>query len=283
MDAIIEYRTKTRDFYDIYTIFNHNNISLFEMLDLYNNHTDENYSDALILKRLTSKALDSNDEGLNDMNATGLSNYTALREWVKTSIKKEVEEDTGHIIALDVHSDKIREYKDHCFGLERLSLAQKYAILGKDDMVVKCLELSAFELSYKNLSGKNLLDYYVEDSNMYQKILEHSKEIPSDIMAKEPKYMNEAGKILQNLIKLEYSIIICANKDCNEVRLKINAKKFDLDFEQYRERVKLKRNLLELAGDTAGRHIKNDNSIERILEENAESQNIRQATKKIIF
>ncbi len=161
MDAIIEYRTKTRDLYDIYTIFNHNNISLFEMLDLYNSHTNENYSDALILKRLTSKALDNDDEGLGNMNATGLSNFTTLREWVKASIKKEADEDTWHIITLDIHNDKIQEYKDRCFGLERLSLVQKYAVLGKDDMVTKCLELSSFELSYKNLSGKNLLDYYL--------------------------------------------------------------------------------------------------------------------------
>ena len=43
MEAIISYRTKIRDFYDIYTIGEQEGISIFTMLDIYNKHSNLNF------------------------------------------------------------------------------------------------------------------------------------------------------------------------------------------------------------------------------------------------
>jgi len=41
MEAIISYRTKTRDFHDIYTIGEQEGISIFIMLDIYNKQNNK--------------------------------------------------------------------------------------------------------------------------------------------------------------------------------------------------------------------------------------------------
>ena len=243
LDAIIRYRTKTRDFYDIYTVCNRSDISLFKMLDLYNNYTENYYTDELILKRFTNKALNKGDEGLDSMQTTGMSNFDDLKKWFKSKIEEESGEDTASIVDIDAHSNKVREYKDRCFGLERLSLAQKFATLDRDDMVIKCLELSTFKLSYNSLSGKNLLDYYLHQPEMCQKILKYTKEIPPELISKDPKYITGVRKKLLDLLKLENSIINCANKNCGEKRMEINANKFGVSLQEYISRVEEKINL----------------------------------------
>ena len=63
MEAIISYRTKTRDFYDIYTVAKDKGISLFTMLDLYNKHSNKKGNEELLYTRFISNPLNSDDEG----------------------------------------------------------------------------------------------------------------------------------------------------------------------------------------------------------------------------
>ncbi len=81
----------------------------------------------------------------------------------------------------------------------RLSLLQKFAALGKDDMVIRCLEESMFDISYTNISNKNILDYYLENDEMFQLLLRYAKDIPGEWMEKNRSYKN-ASKLRAPLI-----------------------------------------------------------------------------------
>lgn len=82
---------------------------------------------------------------------------------------------------------------------------QKFATLGKEDMVVKCLELQAFDLSYRDLSGRNILHHYKYDKEMYKKILCYSTTIPLELMLKDPKFLNKEQLENLQMMKLEHS------------------------------------------------------------------------------
>ncbi|HIP21136.1 MAG TPA: hypothetical protein EYG70_08440, partial [Sulfurimonas sp.] len=243
MDAIINYRTKSRDFYDIYTIAKDDTVSLSRMLDLYNQHTSTYCTDELIQKRLTKHPLDKDDEGLQGLNATGLKSFTALRAWLTQKIEDEAIADNSVIIDIVKSAEKIKDYTDKCFGLTRLSLVQKYATLGKDDMVEKCLMLSAFDLFYKNISGKHILSYFEDNLEMYKKILYYAIDIPPELMTKDPKFLTEHQRLNLQLLKLEHSIVGCTKTDCSQERIEINAEKFGITSQEYFSRVEGKRRL----------------------------------------
>jgi hypothetical protein len=71
--------------------------------------------------------------------------------------------------------------RDFNFGFQRLSLPQKLASIGQSDMVIRCIELNIFDVTYRDISGKNILDYYltVEENEVFEKILQYATIIPS--------------------------------------------------------------------------------------------------------
>lgn len=241
MSAIINYRTRIRDFYDIYTICKHDDVALFQMLDVYNKYNNNNVNDLVILNRLTKRDLDKDDEGLETMDAKGLTTFAELREWLVKEIENGSMDDTACIQNILGNTSLIDVNKGSYFGLDRLSLLQKFAALGKDDMVIRCLEESIFDISYTNISNKNILDYYLENDEMFQLLLRYAKDIPGEWMEKNRSYKN-ASKL--TMIKLENSIIHCANNECNEKRMNINSKKYEIDLSEYIKRVEMKKNLL---------------------------------------
>ena len=182
MEAIISYRTKTRDFYDIYTVAKDKGISLFTMLDLYNKHSNKKGNEELLYTRFISNPLNSDDEGLSGMGIKKkhMSNFSKLREWITNEVKNNKIIEEKILISVFENPLQIEEYKDFHFGFERLSLPQKLASIGRSDMVVKCIELNIFDMNYEAISGKNLLDYYLleEDNEIFKKILYHTTQIP---------------------------------------------------------------------------------------------------------
>ncbi len=112
-------------------------------------------------------------------------------------------------------------------------------------MVVKCLELFAFDLYYKDLSGKNILYHYENDKEMYKKILHYSHDIPLELMQKDPKFLGKEKLENLQMMKLEHSIICCVKNECNEKRMHINAEKFEIDHTEYMQRVNNKRDLFK--------------------------------------
>ena len=137
----------------------------------------------------------------------------------------------------------IEEYRDFNFGLQRLSLPQKLASIDQSDMVIKCLELNLFDIAYEDVSGKNLLDYYLlaEENQYFEKILQCTTKIP-------PKWLENRTYKLEGkmaAIQCENSIINSIEKNHNNERMKIVAEKCNISFEEYAKRVEEKKKILD--------------------------------------
>lgn len=244
MEVIISYRTKIRDFYDIYTISEHKNISLFAMLDIYNIYSNKKGKEELLYYRFVSNPPDGNDEGLDGMMVKeGISTFSKLRRWVIDEIlkNKAVEEET--ILSILENPSQIGKYKECNFGLQRISLPQKFASIGRSDMVMLCLELHIFDVTYRDISGKNLLDYHLslEDNEVFQKILECATEIPREWLESKT-YMREK-KI--EAIQLENSIINSVEKSQHRERMIKIADKYGITIEEYLKKVEDKNSLIK--------------------------------------
>jgi len=247
IDVLLHYRIKTRDFYDIKELIEQKTNSLSELLDIYNYSLNKKdfVGEKYILDRFVKNPCSSSDEGLERMKSTGIDSFHELRQWFMQKIEEEAVEDERIIIDIGDSPKKVEEYKESCFGLSRLSLVQKFATLGKNDMVVKCLELSAFDLYYKDLAGKNILYHYENDKEMYKKILQYSHDIPLELMQKDTKFLGKEKLENLQMIQLENSIVNCAKNECNEKRMHINARKFEIDYTEYMQRVNNKRDLFK--------------------------------------
>jgi len=245
MEAIISYRTKTRDFYDIYTIGEQEDISIFTMLDMYNNYTTKKGKEELLYTRFITNPLDGDDEGLAGMKIgnKSMSDFSKLRKWFINEVKKNKTKEEEIILSILENPLLIVEYKDFNFGFQRLSLPQKLASIGQSDMVIKCLELNTFDINYEDISGKNLLDYYLlpEDNEIFEKILQYTTKIPPKWL--ESKTYAREGKI--QAIQCEHSIINSIEKNQDIKRMKIVAEKCGMCFEEYSQKVEEKKKIFD--------------------------------------
>ncbi len=243
MEAIISYRTKIRDFYDIYIISEHEGISLFAMLDIYNDHSNKKGKEELLYSRFVSKPLDNNDEGLEGMMAKGnMATFPRLREWIREEIKRNKTEEEKIILTILGDPSQIEKYKDFNFGLQRMSLLQKLAAISQSAMVMKCLALNIFDVTYRDISGKNILDYHLaaEDNEVFEKILECTTQIPQEWL--ESKTYKREYKI--EAIQLENSIINSIEKNQNTDRLIIVAEKYGMTLKEYLKKLKKKMSIM---------------------------------------
>jgi hypothetical protein len=244
MQAIISYRTKTRDFYDIYSISKQQDISIFTMLDMYNSHTTKKAKEELLYTRFVTNPLDGDDEGLDgmDIKKKSMSSFSKLREWIIDEVKKNKTQEEKIILSILENPSLIEEYKDFCFDLQRLSLPQKLASIDQFNMVIKCIELNTFDIAYEDISGKNILDYYLmpEENEVFEKILQYTTIIPSAWL--ESKTYRRAGKI--EAIQCENYIINSIAKSHTNERMKIVAEKCGISFEEYAKRIEVKRAIL---------------------------------------
>jgi hypothetical protein len=244
MEAIISYRTKTRDFYDIYIIGEQEDISIFTMLDMYNNFTAKKAKEELLYTRFVTNPLDSDDEGLDGMEIKkkSVSDFSKLREWISDEVKKNKRREEEIILSILETPLLIVEYKDFNFGFQRLSLPQKLASIGQSEIVVKCLELNTFDIAYEDISGKNLLDYYLtaEENKVFEKILKYATIIPSKWL--ESRTYKREGKI--EAIQCENYIINSIAKNHSDERMKIVAEKCGISFEKYAKRIEMKKTIL---------------------------------------
>lgn len=240
IDAIINYRTKSRDFFDIYTISKNANISLFSMLDIYNKESHVKTKENEILHRFIDKKLDSNDEGLSAMKPQQKMSFSELRRWMVEQIKDNSREESKIINRLIESPSDIQKYTSMFFGFERMSLLQKFASISEPNMVLKCLEESIFDIGYKSIAGKNILDYYLDDNEMFRQILYYAKEIPE-------AWLNSRlyrSKEKMPLILLENSLINCIKNSSSMDRMETVASARGIDFQFFVEMVERKRRVL---------------------------------------
>ena len=168
-----------------------------------------------------------------------MSTFPKLREWIIDEIKKNKTEEEEIILSILENPSLIEKYKDFNFGFQRISLLQKLSAIGQSNIVEKCLELNTFDVVYEDISGKNLLDYYLapEENEVFEKILQCTTEIPSKWL--ESKTYKRENKI--EAIQCENSIINSIEKNQSKERMKIVAEKYSMTFEEYSKKVEEKR------------------------------------------
>lgn len=241
MEAIINYRTKSRDFYDIYTIAKNRPISLYEMLDIYHRQYSPKIKESELLHRLLDKTLDSDDEGLLVMNPKEKVTFSKLRRWIADEIKQNRQVEIKIVNNILENSSLIADHTERFFGLERMSLPQKFASIYELDMVLKCLEVSDFDIGYKSIGGKNILDYYLEEREAFKAILAYAKEIPDE-------WLNSrmyALKGMRESIVLENSLLNCIRNQSSVERIEKVAVARGVELRLFCEMIERKRKMLD--------------------------------------
>jgi len=215
MDAIINYRTKSRDFYDIYTIAQERDCTLFSMLDRYNLYTQTKTKESELLHRFLMRDLDSDDQGLTEMKPQKKMSFGQLRSWLKDEVRANGIEETKIINSILEKPSLIAEYASMNFGFERMSLLQKLASISEPKMVLTAVKETSFDIAYKSIAGKNILDYYVEDKQIFEALLFYAYSIPDE-------WLNSRlyrSKGLLPLIQLENSLIMVIENESNKERI----------------------------------------------------------------
>ena len=98
-------------------------------------------------------------------------------------------------------------------------------------MVLEALKLACFDIDYTNISGKNILDYYVNDKRMFQTVLFYADNIPD-------KWMNSRLyrlKGMMPLILLENSLLNSIRNASSSERIAKVAKARGVDIDTYIE------------------------------------------------
>jgi hypothetical protein len=241
MDAILNHRTLSRDFFDIATIMKHEKLTLFEMLDSYRQHYTKKLSPTLILERLTQRAFDPDDPGLTQMKPRGSIDAVAFRQDLAAQIKAQSLQDSQSIHAIISSPPMITRHLERKFGLSRMNLPQKLATLGEDDLVLTALEAGDFDIACKDMIGHTLLDHYLENDAMFAKILGFAKTIPDGWLQNRTFKRHSKDR----LIALENSIVSCAeNKHNSQEKIERIAARHSIEVNELLERVEAKEKLL---------------------------------------
>jgi len=241
MDAIINYRTKSRDFYDIYTIAKEKGCTLFSMLNRYNLYTQTKTKESELLHRFLMKDLDSDDQGLTEMKPQKKMSFGQLRRWLKEEVKSNGIKETEIINSILEKPSLIAQYAPMHFGFERMSLLQKLASISEPKMVLTALKETSFDIAYKTIAGKNILDYYVEDKQMFEDLLFYTHSIPDE-------WLNSRlyrSKELLPLILLENSLITLIQNESNQGRIEKVARIRGVDIAVFMGRLKRKSSSLK--------------------------------------
>ncbi|GEM_PF-2184067 len=242
IDVILNHRILSRDFFDIATIMKQEELTIFDLLDSYLNSYTKKLSPSLILERLTQRNFEPSDPGLSAMKPKSNFNPFKFRQDLAFQIKEQAQKDTKIINSIISNHSIIQKYLHIKFGLSRMNLLQKLAMLGEDSLVLKALDVGDFDIGYKDMSGKILLDYYLENETMFAKILGYAKEIPNEWL--QSRKFKSYGK--DKLIALENSIISCVkNRYNSKEKIERIASKYHLKPEELLYKIKVKENFLK--------------------------------------
>jgi len=221
IEAIIKYRTVTRDYFDIYTLSMEHERDLYTLIDNFRDfYPTMTVDDSSFEREFFDKTPDADDKGYQDIEVNSeeksikeiRSFYEEYLQNVKT---KEDEEILSYIEQKIVPKTKL-------FGTNRNSFVQKLSSMLELKELSELLKLNLFDLSYTSLDGKALLDNYLDESKELKAILSFYKEIPSTWMDSS-RYRFREGVV--EMLKYENAVISMANSDATKERVLSTASK----------------------------------------------------------
>jgi len=229
IESIIKYRTVTRDFFDVYSLWQIKKMDLYDQISNYHRFYAKNTSTELMEKRLFERAVDINkDPGFKNISTSRPLSVKEIREslleWVIDTSQKESQ------VMKEAIAGKTEDLEVLRFGMSRMSLLQKLCTFGEDDKVIELLEEGQFDLSYESLDGRTLLDYYQNDRFMQEKVASNLIYIPGSWLDSK-RYAFDQQTLA--LLLYQNSVIIQAKNPEDVEKLTRVAKKKEYDVERF--------------------------------------------------
>lgn len=241
-ESIVKYRTVTRDFFDVYTLWQQSGMDLHMLIGNYRNKYYSKISVDLFEQRFFDRGMDGNDPGFGTLKFKEKTTPDDIRgrylEWI---VEKTKEEDRIIQRADEVDASICNTY----FGNNRQSLLQKLCSIGRDDLVIKYLEAAVFDLEYEDFSGKNLIDYYKSDRKMQKTVAGCLRTVPPSWIGS-GRYMFDEETL--DLLRYENAVIIQASGGASDEKIERVAGKKSYDANQFNEDVVKKSALLKREG-----------------------------------
>jgi hypothetical protein len=206
MESIIKYRTVTRDFFDVYTLWHQSGMDLCTLIDIYRDKYLSKVSVDLFETRFFDKEMDIDDPGYGSLQIKRKILPEDIRkEFLDWFNQKTIEENGTLQCAEKVNIELCNEI----FGLGRQSLLQKLCSVNRHDLVMKYLDAVVCDLSYEDFSGSNLIDYYVSDRKMQKAVAKFLCDIPQHWLGTN-RYMFDTETL--DMLKYENTVIIQAKE-----------------------------------------------------------------------
>jgi len=229
IEAIIKYRTVTRDFFDIYTLSLEYDKNLYALIDNFRNfYSTMTVDDSSFEREFFDKAPDADDKGYQNIEVNtvekSIKEIRSYYEEYLQNIKLLEDESILNYVEENVLSDT------RLYGTNRNSFVQKLSTLIEFKELIKLLNKATFELTYTSMDGKALLDNYLDELKELKIILSFYKEIPLNWIDSN-RYKFREGVL--DMLKYENSVISMASSNANDDRIKSTAKKKGFDEKEF--------------------------------------------------
>lgn len=239
MEAIVKYRTVTRDFFDIYTLSLEYDKNLYVLIDNFRNfYPTMTIDDSSFERDFFDKAPDMDDKGYQGIEVNtvekSIQEIRSYYEEYLQNIKLLEDESILNYVEENVVSES------RFYGTNRNSFVQKLSTMLELKELSELLNMNVFDLTYTSLNGKALLDSYLDDLKELKIILSFYKEIPPKWIDSN-RYKFREGVL--DMLKYENSVIVMAHSSANDDRIKSTAKKKGFDQKEFFLDVVTKRNM----------------------------------------
>ncbi len=214
MYTILNYRIKSRDFYDIKELIN-NNSSFGEALDILKKYFPKyNITEKLITNRFCVTKVNIDDEGFEALILKKQETFESLREYFIDTIEKLVD-DSGKFI-LNIKDDNTNILiGDEKFGLLRKSLLMETIERCDVKLFNKILELKIVDMNYIDLSGKTIFNYLFGNQDLFNKCLYFINNIPEGLVESLQKE-NDTQELI-DIIDYHKILNRCIDKSNNKI------------------------------------------------------------------
>ncbi|MCL4432392.1 MAG: nucleotidyl transferase AbiEii/AbiGii toxin family protein [Epsilonproteobacteria bacterium] len=233
LESILKYRTVTRDFFDIYTLWKQKDLNLYSLIDNYRDKYTPAINTELFERRFFDRPMDITDPGFGSLQVVNKISPDDIRaeylSWVKEISKQE-----AAILDKIVPAD-LKE-TETLFGLSRQSLFQKLFSVNSHELItelVKNIEMAKL-LPYEDFNGQNLFDYYHSDPTAQQRLAACLTHVPESWLNTDKyKYNPE----LLNILRYEHTVITQASQISDPNKLDRIADKKGFDQETFKRDV----------------------------------------------
>ena len=223
MYTILNYRIKTRDFYDIKSLIVDGGYSFENLLDfMRERYPRTGFSESTIEKRFCGTPLKKTDEGLGNLDTKYSETFESLRLFLKKEINKIIDHQSN---IGSLSDEELMSFCNKRVGLLReigLTKLYRYGMSYK----IFSLDLGKYcgDIGAEDINGNTLFHKLGKDNKMLEYLLFNMNELPSAI-----KPVLEYEKNAEGLLLLEKHRLLnrCLDKSDDRVEKILEGKNID--------------------------------------------------------